>query len=80
LKYVENGKQKRIDSDVNPFGVHEMKFNDAQYFLPKPTTTPDRSIELASKRSLIEGPRYDVSSEEEEEEIKFNFKPKSAQS
>jgi hypothetical protein len=35
---------------------------------------------MASKGSLIEDLRYDVSSEEEEEEIKFNFKPKSAQS
>jgi hypothetical protein len=80
LKYIENGKQKRIDGDVKPFGVHEVKFNDAQYFIPKPTTALGRSTEMASKGSLIEGPRYDISSEEEEEEIKFNFKPKNAQS
>jgi hypothetical protein len=29
LKYIENDKQKRIDGDVKPFGVHEIKFNDA---------------------------------------------------
>jgi hypothetical protein len=29
LKYIENDKQKRIDDDVKPFGVHEIKFNDA---------------------------------------------------
>jgi hypothetical protein len=47
LKYIENGKQKRIDGDVKPFGVHEIKFNDAQYFLPKSATAPSRPITKA---------------------------------
>jgi hypothetical protein len=80
LKYIENGKKKRIYGNVKSFGVHEVKFNDAQYFMLKPATEPGWSTKMASKGSLIEDLRYDVSSEEEEEEIKFNFKPKSAQS
>jgi hypothetical protein len=48
LKYMENGKQKRIDGDVKPFGVHEIKFNDAQYFLPKPATT---SVHVAKENT-----------------------------
>jgi hypothetical protein len=47
LKYIENGKQRRIDGDVKPFGVHEIKFDDAQYFLPKPAET-------ANKESMLE--------------------------
>jgi hypothetical protein len=42
LKYIENDKQKKIDGDVKPFGVHEMKFNETQYFLPKSITTSCR--------------------------------------
>jgi hypothetical protein len=29
LKYIENDKQKRINGDVKPFAVHEVKFNGA---------------------------------------------------
>jgi hypothetical protein len=47
LKYIENDKQKRIDGDVKPFGVHEIKFNDAQYFLHKSATAPSRPIRKA---------------------------------
>jgi hypothetical protein len=56
--------------------VHEVKFNDAQYFLPKPTTALGQSTETVSRKSLNECSKYDASSEEEEGEIKFNFKPK----
>jgi hypothetical protein len=66
LKYIENGKQKKIDGDVKPFGVHEIKFNDSQYFLPKPATTPSRLTRKASQRPFNEGPKFDASSEEEE--------------
>jgi len=55
-----------------------VKFNDAQYFLPKLVTAPSRSTEMENRRSLNEGPKYDVSSDEEEE-IKFNFKLKGTQ-
>jgi hypothetical protein len=77
LKYIENGKQKRIDGDVKPFGVHEIKFNDAQYFLPKTATAPSRSARKAGQEPFNEGPKFDASSGEEEE-VKFNFKPRSA--
>jgi hypothetical protein len=77
LKYIENGKQKRIDRDVKPFGVHEIKFNDAQYFLPKPATTPSRPITKADQKSFNKGPKFDTSSGEEEE-VKFNLKPRGA--
>jgi hypothetical protein len=75
LKYIENGKQKRIDGDVKPFGVHEIKFNDAQYFLPKPATAPSRPVTKAGQKSFHKGPKFDTSSGEEEE-VKFNFKPR----
>jgi hypothetical protein len=78
LKYIENGKQKRIDDDVKPFGVDENKFNDAQYFLPKPTTAPSRLARITSQKSFNGGPKFDASSGEEEY-VKFNFKPRSAQ-
>jgi hypothetical protein len=77
LKYIENGKQKRIDGDVKPFGVHEIKFNDAQYFLPKSATVPSRPTRKAGQEPFNEGPKFDASSGEEEE-VKFNFKPRSA--
>jgi hypothetical protein len=66
LKYIENDKQKRIDDDVKPFGVHEVKFNDAQYFLPKFIIASDRPTKMMSRRSLNEGSKYDASSKEEE--------------
>jgi hypothetical protein len=53
-----------------------VKFNDAQYFLPKPATAPSRPVEMANKKSLNEASKYDALSGEEEEEIKFNFKPR----
>jgi hypothetical protein len=77
LKYIENGKPKRIDGDIKPFGVHEIKFNDAQYFLPKPTTTPSRQTRKAYQKPFNEGPEFDASSGEKEG-IKFNFKPRGA--
>jgi hypothetical protein len=73
LKYIENGKQK-IDGDVKPFGVHEIKFNDAQYFLPKSTTALSRPIIKAGQKPFNKGPKFDTSSGEEED-VKFNFKP-----
>jgi hypothetical protein len=75
LKYIENGKQKRIDGDVKPFGVHEIKFNDAQYFLPKSATAPSRPITKAGQKSFNKGPKFDTSSREEED-VKFNLKPR----
>jgi hypothetical protein len=77
LKYIENGKQKRIDGDVKPFGVHEIKFNDAQYFLPKSATAPSRPITKVGQKSFNKGPKFDTSSGEEEE-VKFNLKPRGA--
>jgi hypothetical protein len=78
LKYIENGKQKRIDGDVKPFGVHEIKFNDAKYFLPKSATAPSQPTRKAGQKPFNEGLKFDASSGEEEE-VKFNFKPRSAQ-
>jgi hypothetical protein len=75
LKYIENGKQKRIDGDVKPFGVHEIKFNDAQYFLPKSATAPSRPKTKANQKSFNKGPKFDTSSGEEED-VKFNLKPR----
>jgi hypothetical protein len=56
--------------------MHEAKFNDAQYFLPRPTIALGRSMEMVDKRSFNEGPRYDVSSEEEGEEINSTSNPR----
>jgi hypothetical protein len=67
LKYIENGKKKRIDGDVKPFGVHEIKFNDAQYFLPKPTIVPSWPARITNQKPFNEGPKFDASSGEEEE-------------
>jgi hypothetical protein len=78
LKYIEDEKQKRIDDDVKPFGVHEIKFNDAQYFLPKPATALSRLTRKVSQRPFNEGPKFNASSGEEED-VKFNFKPRGAQ-
>jgi hypothetical protein len=75
LKYIENGKQKRIDGDVKPFGVHEIKFNDVQYFLPKFATTPSRPITKTGQKPFNKGPKFDTSSGGEEE-VKSNFKPR----
>jgi hypothetical protein len=77
LKYIENGKQKRIDGDVKPFGVHEIKFNDAQYFLPKSAMALSRPIRKVGQKYFNKGPKFDTSSGDEEE-VKFNFKPISA--
>jgi hypothetical protein len=55
LKYIENDKKKRIDGDVKPFGVHEINFNDAQYFLPKPATIPGWLTRKATQRPFNEG-------------------------
>jgi hypothetical protein len=77
LKYVDNGKQKRINGDLKPFGVHEIKFNDAQFFLSKEDKKKDKPSEpVKTSRNAVqtEESEYDVSSEEEEEEIMFHFK------
>jgi hypothetical protein len=57
--------------------VHEIKFNDAQYFLPKTATAPSRPTRKAGQEPFNEDPKFDASSGEEEE-VKFNFKPRSA--
>lgn len=36
MKYVKDGKQKRINGDVKPFAVHEIGLKDAKYFLNTP--------------------------------------------
>jgi hypothetical protein len=64
-----------LDGDVKPFGVHEIKFNDAQYFLPKSATAPSRPIIKAGQKPFNKGPKFDTSSGEEEE-VKFNIKPR----
>jgi hypothetical protein len=33
LKYVDNDTHKRINGDLKPFEIHEIKFNDAQLFI-----------------------------------------------
>jgi hypothetical protein len=55
--------------------VHEIKFNDAQYFLPKSAIALSQPIRKASQKPFNEGPKFDASSGEEEE-VKFNFKPR----
>jgi hypothetical protein len=57
--------------------VHEIKFNDVQYFLPKPATTLSRPTRKAGQKSFNKGPKFDTSSGEEED-VKFNFKPRGA--
>jgi hypothetical protein len=76
LKYVDNDKQKRINRDLKPFGVHEIKFNDVQLFLSKEDKKKDKPSELVkTSRNAVqtEESEYDVSLEEEEE-IMFHFK------
>ena len=35
MKYIQNGEECRIDGDINPFLVHEIKiYDDARYFIP----------------------------------------------
>jgi hypothetical protein len=55
--------------------VHEIKFNDAQYFLPKPAIALSQPTRKRSKIPFNEGPKFDASSGEEED-VKFNFKPR----
>jgi hypothetical protein len=76
-EYIENGKHTRINGDVKPFRVHEIKFNDAQYFLPKSAIVPSRPVRMASKKPFNEGQKYDASLGEEED-VKFNFKSRGA--
>jgi hypothetical protein len=66
-----------INGDLKPFGVHEIKFNDAQFFLSKEGKEKGKSSEpVKTLRNVAptEGSKYDASSEEGEE-IKFHFKP-----
>lgn len=35
MKYVKDGKQRRINGDIKPFGVHEVSCNDARILLNK---------------------------------------------
>jgi hypothetical protein len=58
--------------------VHEINFNDAQYFLPKPVTALSSPARKTSQRPFNEGPKFDASLGEEEE-VKFNFKPRGTQ-
>jgi ABC-type lipopolysaccharide export system ATPase subunit len=32
IKYVKDAKQRRINGDIRPFGVHEVKYEEARYF------------------------------------------------
>jgi hypothetical protein len=57
--------------------VHEIKFNDAQYFSPKPAIAPSQPTRKTSQKPFNEGLKLNASFKEEEE-IKFNFKPRDA--
>jgi hypothetical protein len=57
--------------------MYEIKFNDAQYFLPKSATAPSQPIRKASQKPFNKGPKFDTSSGKEED-VKFNFKPRDA--
>lgn len=35
LKYVKDGKQRRIPGDLKPFGTHEIHHKESQYFFSK---------------------------------------------
>jgi hypothetical protein len=38
IKYMKDGKQRRINGDIRPFGVHEVKYEEARYFNPSEKT------------------------------------------
>jgi hypothetical protein len=66
-----------INGDLKPFGVHEIKFNDAQFFLSKEGKEkgkPSEPVKILRNNVPTEGSEYDTSSEKEKE-IKFHFKP-----
>ena len=33
LKYMHNGKQRRVEGEIRPFGVHEIHLEQAKFFL-----------------------------------------------
>ncbi|XP_020085565.1 uncharacterized protein LOC109708295, partial [Ananas comosus] len=33
MKYIKDGQEHRIDGDIRPFGVHEVRYDDARYFI-----------------------------------------------
>jgi hypothetical protein len=63
LKYVNNDRQKRINGDLKPFGVYEIKFNDPQFFLSKEGKEKGKPSELVKTLRNIaptEGLEYDA--------------------
>jgi hypothetical protein len=53
LKYIDNDKQKRIDGDIKPFDVYEIKFNNTKYFLPQYAITPVQIAKETTKKPLV---------------------------
>ncbi|XP_020081023.1 uncharacterized protein LOC109704671 [Ananas comosus] len=48
MKYIKDGEEFRIDGDIRPFGVHEVRYEDARYFAES-----EKDIKLS--RELEEG-------------------------
>jgi hypothetical protein len=60
---------KKINGYLKPFGVHEIKFNDAQFFLSKEgkeKDKPSESVKTSRNVVQIEESDYNVSLEQEE--------------
>ncbi|XP_020081530.1 uncharacterized protein LOC109705200 [Ananas comosus] len=55
LKYIKDGEEYRIDGDIRPFGVHEIRYEDARYFIELEDTEENRSIsrEQSSKEKKL---------------------------
>lgn len=49
MKYVKDGKQRRINGDIHPFGVHEVGLSDARYYL----NTPRKGIQAAQIQQSV---------------------------
>ncbi|XP_020082008.1 uncharacterized protein LOC109705667 [Ananas comosus] len=48
MKYIKDGEEFRVDGDIRPFGVHEVRYEDARYFAES-----EKDIKLS--RELEEG-------------------------
>ncbi|XP_020080518.1 uncharacterized protein LOC109704178 [Ananas comosus] len=55
LKYIKDGEEYRIDGDIRPFGVHEIRYEDARYFIELEDTKENRNIsrEQSSKEKKL---------------------------
>jgi len=49
IKYVKDGKQRRINGDIRPFGVHEVKYEEARYF-----NSPEKARSSEPNRKKLE--------------------------